>query len=166
MSKMFDTVSIIIYSLRMNTGQAGETPQMSFREKSAWISLLSYVGVYGYYFWTVYTAAVAGAPDSFRFDRLVRPMFLLAVIDISLQMVVALSQPGDARAAQDERERLITLKATHPAFHVVMFGAAIMTAAMALGLPTFFAVNGLFLAMVLGEVVKYAGQIAHVRMGA
>ena len=30
--------------------------QMSFREKTAWISMLSMTGIYGYYFWTVIEA--------------------------------------------------------------------------------------------------------------
>ena len=140
---------------------------MSFREKSAWISLLSYVGFYGYYFWVLSGVVAAGHAASFAFGALlVRVMFLLVVVEVVLQVAIAIRAPGEAHAAADERERLIALKATRVAFQVVMVGAATVCAAIALSVPAFYTTNGLFLALVMAEVVRNATQVAYFRLDA
>jgi uncharacterized membrane protein len=140
---------------------------MSFREKSAWISLLTYGGVYGYYFWTLSRVIAAGDATTFAYGGiLVRSMFLLVVIEVALQIALALRAPREAQAAADERERLIALKATRIAFHVVMIGAATTCAAIAISAPAFYTTNGLFLAMVLAEVVRNASQVVYFRRDA
>ena len=50
MSNIFDIVSMFLY---IGASAVPKEKRMSFREKSAWISLLSYVGFYGYYFWVL-----------------------------------------------------------------------------------------------------------------
>ena len=140
---------------------------MSFREKSAWISVVTYVGVYGYYFWTVFKVVAAGQTSSFHFGALlVEVVFLLAAVQIVLQVIVSVMNSKEAQAAQDEREKLISLKATRVAFHVVMIGAATTAAAIAFGAPGVYTANGLFLVVVIAEVVKNAGQIILYRLGA
>ena len=139
---------------------------MSFREKSAWISVLTYLGVYGYYFWVVVGAIQAGHTEGLPFlGLLVNLMVLLVVLEIVLHIVAAIQRPKDAQAAVDEREKLIALKATRNAFHVVMLGAVLAIAAVALGAPVFFTVNGLFLAIVLAELTRFGGQIVYYRLG-
>jgi uncharacterized membrane protein len=140
---------------------------MSFREKSAWVSLLAYAGVYGYYFRVLSGVIAAGQSTTFRFgDLLVRLMVLLAIVELALQLVIALRAPREAQLPADERERLITLKATRMAFHVVMIGAATICAAIALGAPSFYTTNGLFLAIVVAEVVRHASQVVYFRRDA
>lgn len=140
---------------------------MSFREKSAWISLLTYLAAYGYYFWIIAGSAAAGQAHTFPFGRLlVNVMCLLVVVEVVLQAGVALSKPGEAQAPQDEREKLIALKSTRAAFHVVMIGAATGAGAVALGVPAFYTANVIFLGIVLAEVVRFAGQVIQFRMGA
>ena len=141
--------------------------RMSFREKSAWISLLSYLAFYGYYFWVLSSVVAAGRATSFGFGALlVRVMFLLVVVEVILQVAIALRAPHEAEAGADEREQLISLKATRVAFQVVMIGAAVVCAAIALSVPAFYTTNGLFLALVLAEVVRNATQVAYFRLDA
>jgi hypothetical protein len=140
---------------------------MSFREKSAWISVLTYLGVYGYYFWTLAGMIRAGHTEGLPFvGLLVKLMVLLVVLEIVLHIAVAILRPKDAQAAVDEREKLIALKAVRNAFQVVMLGAVCTIAAIALGAPIFFTVNGLFLAVVLAELTRFGGQIVYYRLGA
>ena len=165
MSIIFDTVYIIIYcvSVLFDIQEAG----MSFREKSAWISLVTYLGAYGYYFWSIAGAAVAGQSGAFPVGRLlVTVMGLLVVIEIVLQVAVALWKPSEAQAPRDERDKVIALKSTRWAFYVVMAGAATGAVAVALGAPAFYTANGIFLAVVLAEVVRFAGQVIYFRFGA
>jgi len=140
---------------------------LSFREQSAWISLLAYAGLYGYYFVTLFGALVAGRAGTFAYSQLlVRVMFLLVVVEVLLQVAISLRSPKEATAPADERERLIALKATGVAFHVVMIGAATICAAIALGAPAFYTTNGLFLAIVLAEVARNTSQVVSFRRDA
>ena len=85
---------------------------MSFREKSAWISLLTCGGVYGYYFWTLSRVIAAGNAATFAYGGLlVRSMFLLVVIEVALQIALALRAPREALSScsvstRPERSRL------------------------------------------------------------
>jgi predicted glycosyltransferase len=63
-------------------------------------------------------------------------------------------------------EKLVALRSTRWAFHVVMAGAAMGAGAVALGVPAFYTANGIFLAVVLAEVVRFAGQVIYFRIGA
>ena len=140
---------------------------ISFREKSAWISLVAYASLYGYYFVTLSGVVTAGQAGSFAYSPLlVRVMFLLAIVEIALQVAISLQSPKDAVAPADERERLIALKATRVAFHSVMVGAATVCAALALGAPAFYTTNGLFLAIVLAEVARNTSQVVYFRRDA
>ena len=140
---------------------------LSFREQSAWISLLAYAGLYGYYFVTLFRAIAAGRAGTFQYGPLlVRVMVLLVVIEVVLQVAISLRSPKEATAPADEREREIALKATHVAFHVVMIGAATICAAIALGAPAIYTTNGLFLAIVLAEVARNTSQVVSFRRDA
>ena len=144
-----------------------QVQSISFREQSAGISLAAYVGLYGYYFVALSGAMTAGLAGTFDYTQLlVRVMFLLTVVEVTLQVAISLRSPKDAVAPADERERLIALKATRVAFHVVMVGAATICAAIALGAPAFYTTNGLFLAIVLAEIARNASQVVYFRRGA
>lgn len=140
---------------------------MSFREKSAWISLVSYLAVYGYYFWQVFTAVAAGQMDSLHYAKLLTGLIvLLIMIQIALTILVAVAKPREARAPRDELDKLIDLKATRIGFAVIMIGALTVAAAIALGVPAFYTANGLFLAVIAAEVFKNIAQIVQYRMSA
>src|SRR5437868_5055253 len=101
--------------------------RMSFCEKSAWISAISLLGVYGAYFWIVWSAALTGQAGTFHYGGLlIQSIVVLVIIQVVLSIAVAVWRPKDAGAALDERERLIDLKATNRAFYIVMSGALVM----------------------------------------
>ena len=140
---------------------------MSFRGKSAWASLLIYLAVYGYYFWRLFGVVQAGHAETFHYGALLTQLIvLLVILEIVLQIAIALPRPKEAQAARDEREKLIMYKATRVAFHVAMIGAALGAVASSLGATGFYVANGLFLAMVLAEIVRAGGQIVYFRLGA
>jgi uncharacterized membrane protein len=119
------------------------------------------------YFWILSRVIAAGEATTFRYgELLVQLMFLLVVIEVALQVAIAVRAPKEAQAAADERERLIALKSMRIAFHVVMIGAATTCATIALGAPAFYTTNGLFLAVVLAEVVRNGSQVVSFRRDA
>ena len=62
---------------------------MSFREKSAWISLLSMAGIYGFYFWSVIHAGPQ--PGGFRLGGLLVTIIALVVVQVVLTTAVAMA---------------------------------------------------------------------------
>jgi hypothetical protein len=137
---------------------------MSFREKTAWIALISYVAVYGYYFWRIYGAIASGETETFHYGWLLTDSVIaLVVIQIVLIILVAIFKPRDAKQPRDELDKLIWLKATRVACAVVMAGAFSVAVAIALGAPAFYTANALFLVTVAAEVARSTGQIVQYR---
>lgn len=135
---------------------------MAFREKTAWVTLLTYLGVYGYYFWTVFRAG----PDHPYGARLIGAIALLVVIIVVCNIALAIWKPDEARLGADERERLIGLRATAIAFHVASAGAITAAGAVAVGLPAFYVVNGLLAVVALAEILRHAIVVARYRLDA
>ena len=95
--------------------------EMSFREKSAWISLVLIVLVFGPYFWLVGRSftGVGHVHAGTQFALIT----LFVVLEIVVHIAIAIQSPRDARAPKDERETLIDLMATRTAFYVLFVGA-------------------------------------------
>ncbi len=138
---------------------------MSFREKSAWISLMTLVVVFGAYFWTIsqVLAGEIGYRDSLPIS--IGLLVAFAVLEVVLHLVVVIQSPAEARAARDERERVIEMRATRIAFHVLVVGALacvylmhVTTSAWAIG-------QHVLMAIVVAQVVRFAAQIVYFRRG-
>ena len=101
---------------------------MSFREKTAWVTLIAMLIVAGMYFF--HNPRVFD-PNASAFVYLAMSVSLGAfvIIEILAYLVLYLRYPKDARTPKDERERLIDLKATRLAAYVYVVGSflAIMT---------------------------------------
>lgn len=129
---------------------------MSFREKSAWISLFASVVIYGSYF-------ASGGVSSF--GALVGATVLFVLVMIVLTVLAAVMSPRDASQPADEREKLIALKSARVALIVITIGAIAAIGAMFYGADRVLVANGLFFAMVLGEIAKDSAQIVYFRRG-
>jgi hypothetical protein len=137
---------------------------MPFREKSAWIAVLSYLAVYGFYFCRIAQAAASGEASTFHYGPLLAGTVIVLVgVQIVLLTAIAIGGPRDAKAPRDERERLIELKAVRIAFVVLSCSVLTVCWLAAFDPPGFYTVNALFLALVLSEVVRNASQITYYR---
>jgi hypothetical protein len=151
---------------------------MPFREKRAWISLVSTFAVWAFYFVTMVARASAGRLHAGQVPGLFASCVVaLVCVQIVLFVIVAAQTPREAQAPADERETLIDLKATRPAFYTFASAVAIVAmatpAASALGLRFFTAdptadallliCNGILLAAVAAELVRSGGQIVRFR---
>jgi heme/copper-type cytochrome/quinol oxidase subunit 2 len=137
---------------------------MSFREKSAWIVMLTTLVIYGLYFWKIAQAAAAGDAESFHYGPLlIETVILLVIAQIVLMVVISIIRPKDARQPRDERERLIELKAVRIAFAVLSVCVLTVCCYAAFYPSSFYTTNALLLSLVLSEIVRNAGQIAYYR---
>jgi hypothetical protein len=136
---------------------------MPFREKSAWISLLSISLIYGVYFWSV---VHAGPHAGFHFGSLLATVIALIVVQIVLHIVVAIAAPKDAKAPRDEREKLIELKASRFAYSGLVTAIALACFFGALDPPIVFNTNALLFVLVTAELMRTSCQIIQFRRGA
>jgi hypothetical protein len=141
---------------------------MSFREKSAWISLVCLILTFGHFF----AYAIFGrVPEEEPFAVL--HYFLLSavafvVLQIILQVINAAISPKDAKAPVDERERLILLRAGRNAHVTLIIGVLTVPVSMHLG-GHFHDLHDLgyiaMAALVVSEMVRSASQIIYFRLG-
>lgn len=136
---------------------------MPFREKSAWISLITTFAVYAYYFWNLQRAR--GRDGGELLGLFIGCVVILVVLQIIFHVGAALRSPRDAMTPQDEREKMIALRSTNIAYYVVASGAVIAAAGLVFVGEPFVMANLLLLFLVLAELVKYASQIVFFRRG-
>jgi len=137
---------------------------MPFREKTAWISLLSMAGIYGLYFSSVIRAKSHGG--AVAFGGLLGTIIALVVVQTVLTIAVAIFDPKDAKAPQDEREKLIELKAARFAYSGLATAVVFAIFFAALPSPIIFGANSLLLILVVCELMRSSSQIIQYRRSA
>jgi hypothetical protein len=137
---------------------------MSFREKSAWISLVSMSGIYAVYFWSVFRSGHQAG--GFHFGGLLETVIAIAVVQTVLTIVVAISAPKEAKAPRDEREKLIDLRATRFAYAALATSVACACFFGAFNPPIVFNTNALLFVLVIAEILRSCCQIVQYRRSA
>jgi hypothetical protein len=137
---------------------------MSFREKSAWISVLSMSGIYGFYFWSVIHAGPKAG--GFHFGGLLQTIIALVVLQVALTIAVAIFTPKEAKAPRDERDKLIELRAMRVAYSGLATAVALACFFGAFNPPIVFNANSLLFILVTAEILRSACQIVQYRRGA
>ncbi len=137
---------------------------MSFREKSAWISVLSMSGIYGIYFWSVIRHGSQGG--HFHFGGLLGTIIALVIVQVVLTIVVAIFSPKDAQAPRDERDKMIELRAMRVAYSGLATSVALAVFFGAFDPPIVFNANSLLFILVTAEILRCSCQIIQYRRGA
>lgn len=139
---------------------------MSFREKSAWIALVTYAAVFGGYFFQLWQAWDDPYGQGLSIGLMVGAVVALVVVAASLNIVAALFSPKQANAPADERETLIDLKAERIASYTLSVGVVCLIGALLVGWNAFLVANLLLASMVAAELVKALAQITYFHRGA
>src|ERR1700678_3872760 len=137
---------------------------MSFREKSAWISMLSMSGIYGFYFGSVIRSGPHAG--SFHFGGLLETIIALVVVEIVLTVAVAIFTPKEAKAPRDERDKLIELRAMRVAYSGLATSVALACFFAGFNPPLLFNANALLFILVTAEMLRSACKIVKYRRGA
>jgi hypothetical protein len=137
---------------------------MSFREKSAWVTLISILLVSAFYF-THVPNFLDPDPGRWHFHVLGVAIAAFIVIEIVAYVVLYLRFPKDARTPKDERERLIDLKATRLAAYVYVIGSFLAILSAHHGANGFGVGFFVILAFVIAEIVNYTARIVFYRRG-
>ena len=138
---------------------------MSFREKSAWISLVS-ITVVGLAFFLHVPRTLTPSLDPEMLYAMLICLAALVVIEAVAHAVVAIRAPLDAQGPKDERDRLIELRAIRVAayaYAALSMGAVSLLHIGASGGAVGYAV---LLALVTAEIVNYGSRVVFYRRGA
>ena len=141
---------------------------MSFREKSAWITLVSVLVCFGAYFTELFSG-LGNSNHHFGGLGSVHLLLLataaLVALQVTLGLIAAWTTPKDGRGPADERERQIQWRSHTLGYHVLM------VLALFLFVPAFFGHRGVemanfaLLAVVIAALTVAVAQIVMFRRG-
>ena len=142
---------------------------MPFREKTAWISLLTTLGIWGTYFWSIGQGllerrSLAGLPAD-TVGLFIGGTVAIVIVQIVLAIAVAIVSGKQADTPMDERERLIDLKAARAGFYALNGAVFCVSVLWMAGASPLVMANGILLSMVIAEAVHSGGKIIGYRRG-
>jgi hypothetical protein len=137
---------------------------MPFKEKIAWISLVTTILVWGGYFGVMLATGgrMAGPVYMVGFAGAVIVQTILMII---ASIVTAVLAPKDAGAGSDERDKEISRRAYAVAYPVLLSLIVCVAACLHLGFTARDMAYGIMAAIVIAEIVHYATQIVGYRRG-
>lgn len=137
---------------------------MPFKEKIAWISLISTVVIWGCYFGFMAFTRMQ-QPGVVYFVGFFGAVVVQAVVVAGAAIVTAVLAPKDATAASDERDRAIGRRAAAFAYPVLIALVLCVVGGLHLGLNARGMAYGILGAIILAEIVHYGAQIVGYRAG-
>lgn len=140
---------------------------MSFREKRAWVTLITLIAVL-VLFWLHIPPARMLAPDRslWVLHVLMLTITTFIIVELVAWIVMRIRSPRDAKTPKDEREQLIELRSIAIAFYafaILSLGGIFVTLhaganEVGIGFVT-------LLSFVIAEIVNYAMRIYYYRRG-
>lgn len=138
---------------------------MSFREKSAWITLASVLVCFGAYYGAVFTGAVRSHSMA-AFHLGLACLLALIVLQVGLNIIAAVTTPKDGKGPRDERERMIQARSHTFGYYTLMVSTAVLFIPTHLrGFDMVDVVNFAFGGIVVATLAVAIAQIIMFRRG-
>lgn len=137
---------------------------MSFREKSAWIALISVLVCFGAYFGLIASGLVP-ARGFATVHLLLACATAFVLLQAGLHLVAARTTPRDSRSARDEREQLIQSRSHTVGYYVLVALVLALGIPGHLGHPTPDLLNFALLDVVVAGLAVAVAQIVMFRRG-
>jgi O-antigen/teichoic acid export membrane protein len=140
---------------------------MPFKEKIAWISVVTTILVWGSYFAAAVRAAMTGGVPhpTIYMAGFTAALIIQTILMVIATTVTAVLAPKDASAASDERDKEISRRAYSMAYPVLLGLIVCVAASVHFGATPWDLVNGMMAAIVIAEIVHYGAQIVGYRQG-
>lgn len=140
---------------------------ISFEEKSTWVSLAIITFIFAGYFSQVYQGLMDGTLNKAAVLGLfIGAVVSIIVLEIILHIVIAILNTKDADQPSDERDRLFSMKAGNISGWVLGFAVLIISAyTFMYDLNSLWVANLLLFSVFVSQVVSYALQIFYYRRG-
>lgn len=101
---------------------------MSFKEKSTWISFFSTVAIFGYYFWQI--IGLSGLPKEESAEQvlslLIYVVILTVIVETLFQAMLSATNHKAAALGADERDKLLEYKSSQIGYTVLSIGVLIV----------------------------------------
>jgi hypothetical protein len=164
MSGKFDIVAMLSYSM---SGKPDMEWLMAFREKLAWITLVSISLVFGVYGASLISPDVARLIGPTPGVRLLGAVFAEVLIVTVLTIMAAVTAPSEANAPEDERERVFSLKSDRAGYYLLSgLLWCVLMAGVFQHLSTDDILKLVFWSMIAVEIIRQARLIIAYRRGA
>jgi hypothetical protein len=153
---------------------------MSFREKSIWISLISTVLIFGDYFLNVISLGGLPAEDAkaAALELSLRALILIIIVEVLFQGMLAINNRKEAGLGADERDKLFEFKGNKFGYTVLVIGVFITLGRIitlelnpefggqssVLEIPLLTA-HILLFSFIFSEVVRFSAQLYYYRSG-
>jgi len=140
---------------------------VSFEEKSTWVSLAIITFIFAGYFSQVYQGLVNDTLDKGAVLGLfIGAVVSIIVLEIALHIVIAVLNVKDADQPSDERDRLFSIRAGNISGWVLGIGVLIIASQTFMQeLDSLWVANLLLFAVFISQVVSYVLQIFYYRRG-
>lgn len=137
---------------------------MPFKEKIAWISVVTTILVWGSFFG--FMLATGGKlHGAVYFTGFIAAVIVQTILATGAAIVTAALAPADANAGSDERDRDISRRAYALAYPVLIALVFCIAGSVHLGFDKIDMAYAIMAAIVIAEVVHYAAQITGYRRG-
>ena len=136
---------------------------MSFREKSAWITLVTVLVVFTAYFGALLTGRVEGFHSLYL---LLISVIGLVAMQAGLHVIAVLTTPRDGRAPKDEREVAIQWRSQSIGYYVLTVFALALFVPVHSGHTALDMANFALFAVAIATVCVAVAQIIMFRRGA
>ena len=147
---------------------------MSYREKENIVNIFSGLLITGIYSWEVYQRHLAGRFDLTEDIRQWGIIFLIfigvtivarIIIYIIFHIINAIATRGEEIPVEDERDKIIKLKATRNSHYVFSGGFVLAIVGLSLGLPVYSIFIVFIISGLLSEIIDNGSQIYYYRKG-
>lgn len=155
--------------------------ELSFREKSIWISLVSTLTIFGYYFYNI--LGLSGMSEELAkataLELLVKTIILTVIVEVIFQSMLAATNHKAAEMGGDERDKLFEFRGNSWGYWVLAVGVIVVIGHVLaqesvldtkpiferLEIPLLTA-HLLMFTFILSEVARFSGQLFYYRRGA
>ena len=139
---------------------------LSYREKIIWISLISTVLIFGYYFFQAFR--VFNNPDienTTLVSLFIGVVILISIIQVVLIIILSIVNKKEAEKGGDERDKLIEAKATKISYFILSAGAWTTAFGILITSSAFILINVLIFFLIIAEIVGFSMQLIYHRRG-
>jgi len=138
---------------------------MSFREKSAWITVVTVLLCFGAYFGAI-AAGWVHARGLGALYLLAHSVIALVVLQLVLILIAIRTTPRDGRARHDEREAAILARSHTIGYYVLLISVVLLFVPVHFGHPPADLLNFVLLDVVISVLTVAVAQIVMFRRGA
>ncbi len=139
---------------------------LSYQEKKIWTSLLITAVFFGYYFINTFSILFKAEVDNIQIvNNFVSIVVLVIIAEIIFQIILAIIFRKEAKEGEDERDKIIKLKAASNAYFFLIAGVWITCLSLLVTHSPILIINLIMCFFILAEITKFTSQLIYYRRG-